>query len=68
MSLSVNREKRAGRPAGRKTRWAGITAFCRSTGYAHQHVREVLEGRRRSARVRGLWAAWERKQTKGQAK
>lgn len=58
MKLSVNRAKEAGRPVGRKTQFRGITAFCREHGYTHQHVREVLTGRRRSARVRGLWTAW----------
>lgn len=59
MKMSVNREKRAGRPKGRKAMFPGITAFCRLNGYAHQHVREVLMGRRRSPRVRRLWTAWQ---------
>jgi len=61
MNGKVNREKRAGRPSGSKTKFPGITAFCREHGYAHQHVREVLTGRRRSARVRGLWRNWSAK-------
>lgn len=64
MRIGVNREKRAGRPKGRKAMFPGITAFCRDHGYTHQHVREVLTGRRRSARVRGLWAAWKAAQSK----
>lgn len=59
MNRKVNQQKRAGRPGGRKTVFRGITAFCRAHGYTHQHVREVLTGRRRSARVRWLWRAWE---------
>jgi hypothetical protein len=58
MKDSVNREKKAGRPKGRKAMFPGITAFCRHHGYSHQHVRRVLTGRETSARVRGLWAAW----------
>lgn len=55
MAKNVN----AGRPQGRATVFRGITEFCRATGYTHQHVREVLSGGRRSARVRGLWAQWQ---------
>lgn len=58
MSVKVNQQKGPGRPAGRKTMFPRITAFCRSHGYSHQHVRDVLTGRRRSPRVRQLWAAW----------
>lgn len=58
MNRKVNREKKAGRPAGRRTMYPGITAFCREHGYSHQHVRRVLLGRETSARVRRMWAAW----------
>lgn len=59
MGKIVNRSKGAGRPKGRATEFPGITAFCLNYGYSHQHVREVLYGRRGSARVRGLWAQWQ---------
>ena len=62
MSRKVN-QKRAGRPKGRKTKYAGIMAFCARNGYSHQHVREVLEGGRRSPRVRRLWAQWQKNAT-----
>jgi hypothetical protein len=56
MAKTVNRK--VGRPKGSVARYPGIMPFCRHYGYSHQHVREVLDGRRYSGRVRSLWAKW----------
>lgn len=57
-SCYQNLKKKVGRPKGGRTVFSGITEFCLANGYSHQHVRLVLTGYRRSARVRRLWAAW----------
>ena len=59
MKTAVNSLRRTGRPRGRKTVFRGIAVFCREHGYSQQHVREVLAGRRRSPRLRGLWSQWQ---------
>ena len=60
MKKMVNREKKAGRPKGSKTRLVGLTAFMAKSGYkSKSYVHEVLTGKRLGGRpVRQAWAKW----------
>jgi hypothetical protein len=59
MKRIVNREKKAGRPAGSKTRYPGIEAFAREHDVSHQFVRHVLDGKATSAPVSRAWRKWQ---------
>lgn len=58
MSHCVNRKLR-GRPAGAATRYPDIGRFARFYGYAPNHVRQCLDGKRPYAgRVLRRWQEW----------
>lgn len=58
MTRICNRKKTAGRPAGSKTLYPGITEFSRVHGVSHQFVRKVLDGEATSRPVLEKWQRW----------
>jgi len=53
-----NSKKRAGRPAGSKTRHPGIKEFALVHAVSHQFVRKVLDGEATSRPVLEKWRMW----------
>lgn len=54
-----SKHKSGGRPAGARTRYAGIERFAKHYGCSAHFARQVLDGRAASAPLRTAWARWQ---------